>query len=165
MLFFWNCFSRFTQPLTKTAAWMSSLVAKIEYVIIISNWTHEIMAGRKKKLRYSEKTPWFPEYYIGWMGIVNCSHETKRHVNCIHTCERGKLHTHKGSDVWSCCSRGCTHDAVAARMMLWLHTSSSSSCSIHTFSFSRCSTYSTMWCLCWCRVGAARCTYWQHGMW
>ena len=36
---------------------MSYLVAKIEYVIIISNWTHEIMAGRKTKLRYSEETP------------------------------------------------------------------------------------------------------------
>ena len=36
---------------------MSSLIAEIEYVIIISDWTHEIMAGRKMKLRYSEETP------------------------------------------------------------------------------------------------------------
>ena len=51
-------------------------VAKIEYVIINSNWMHEIMAGQKKKPRYSSESPWFPEYYIGWMGISNCSHET-----------------------------------------------------------------------------------------
>ena len=31
--------------------------AKIEYVSINSNWTQEIMAGRKKKSRYSEETP------------------------------------------------------------------------------------------------------------
>jgi hypothetical protein len=36
---------------------MVSLVAKIEYVIINSNWTQEIMAGQKNKLRYSEETP------------------------------------------------------------------------------------------------------------
>ena len=41
---------------------MVSLVAKIEYVIINSNRMQEIMAGQKKKLRYSEETPWFPEY-------------------------------------------------------------------------------------------------------
>jgi hypothetical protein len=35
---------------------MISLVEKIEYVIINSNWMQEIMAGRKKKLRYSEDT-------------------------------------------------------------------------------------------------------------
>ena len=35
---------------------MISLVAKMEYVIINSNWTQEKMAGRKKKLRYSEET-------------------------------------------------------------------------------------------------------------
>ena len=34
------------------------------------------MAGQKKKLRYSEETPWFPEYYIGWIGIGNCDQET-----------------------------------------------------------------------------------------
>jgi hypothetical protein len=34
------------------------------------------MAGWKKKLRYSSESPWFPKYYIGWMGIGNCSHET-----------------------------------------------------------------------------------------
>ena len=36
---------------------MVSLVAKIEYVSINSNWTQKIMAGRKKKLRHSEETP------------------------------------------------------------------------------------------------------------
>ena len=34
------------------------------------------MAGRKKKLRYSEETLWFPEYYIGWIGSGNCDQET-----------------------------------------------------------------------------------------
>ena len=23
-----------------------------------------------------EETPWFPEYYIGWIGIGNCDQET-----------------------------------------------------------------------------------------
>ena len=55
---------------------MVSQVAKIEYVIINSNLTQEIMAGQKKKLRYSEETPWFPEYYIGWIGISNCGQKT-----------------------------------------------------------------------------------------
>jgi hypothetical protein len=32
-------------------------VAKIEYVIINSNWMHEIMAGQKKTLRYSSESP------------------------------------------------------------------------------------------------------------
>ena len=32
-------------------------VAKIEYVIINSNWTQEIMAAQNKKRRYSEETP------------------------------------------------------------------------------------------------------------
>ena len=35
---------------------MVSLVAKIEYVSINSNWTQEIMTGPKKKLGYSEET-------------------------------------------------------------------------------------------------------------
>ena len=35
------------------------------------------MAGQKKKnLRYSEETPWFPEYYIDWIGIGNCGQKT-----------------------------------------------------------------------------------------
>ena len=34
------------------------------------------MTGQKKKLRYSEETPWFSEYYIGWIGIGNCGQET-----------------------------------------------------------------------------------------
>ena len=34
---------------------MVSLAAKIEYVSINSNCTQEIMTGRKKKLKYSEK--------------------------------------------------------------------------------------------------------------
>ena len=55
---------------------MVSLVAKIRIpmssLIINSNWMQKIMDGRKKKLRYSEETPWFPKYYIGWIGIGNC---------------------------------------------------------------------------------------------
>ena len=53
---------------------MVSLVAKIEYVIINSNFMQEIMAGQKR-LRYSE-APWFPKYYIGWIGIGNCDQKT-----------------------------------------------------------------------------------------
>ena len=30
------------------------------------------MARQKKNPKYSEETPWFPEYYIGWIGIRNC---------------------------------------------------------------------------------------------
>ena len=37
------------------------------------------MAGQKKKLRYSEETPWFPEYYIGWIGIGNCGQKTSNY--------------------------------------------------------------------------------------
>jgi hypothetical protein len=62
---------------------MVSLEAKIEYVIINSNWLQEIMAwmqeimaGPEKKLRYSEETLRFKEYYIGWIRIVNCDQET-----------------------------------------------------------------------------------------
>ena len=60
---------------------MSSLVAKIEYVIIISNWTQKIMAGQKMKLRYSAESPWFPEKYIGWIMYGNRHHNT----STIHT--------------------------------------------------------------------------------
>ena len=55
---------------------MVSLIAKIEYVIINSNWLQEIMAGQKKKLRYLEETPWFPKYHIGWIGIGNSDQDT-----------------------------------------------------------------------------------------
>ena len=34
------------------------------------------MGGQKKKLRYSEETPGFHEYYIGWIGIGNCGQKT-----------------------------------------------------------------------------------------
>ena len=34
------------------------------------------MAGQKKKLRYTEESPWFPEYYIGWIWIGNCGQKT-----------------------------------------------------------------------------------------
>ena len=57
--------------LINSHTWMSLLVAKIENVIINSKWMHEIMAGQKEKPGYSEETPWFPEYYIGWIGISN----------------------------------------------------------------------------------------------
>ena len=55
---------------------MSSLVAKIEYVIIISNWTQKIMAGQKMKLRHSAESPWFSEKYIGWIMYGNRRHNT-----------------------------------------------------------------------------------------
>ena len=55
---------------------VSSLAAKIEYVIINSKWMHEIMAGQKKKFGYSSESPWFPEFYFGWIIIGNCHHET-----------------------------------------------------------------------------------------
>ena len=64
---------------------MVSLVAKIEYVIINLNWMHEIMAGQKKKLRYSEETPWFPEYF-GWIEIGNCDQETSNNYNKLVFC-------------------------------------------------------------------------------
>ena len=57
------------QPLKKTAAW-------IENVIINSKWMHEVTAGQKKKPRYLEETPWFPEYYIGWIEIGNSGQKT-----------------------------------------------------------------------------------------
>ena len=31
---------------------------------------------KKKKLRYSKETQWFPEYDIGWIGIGNCGQKT-----------------------------------------------------------------------------------------
>ena len=35
------------------------------------------MTGQKKKKpRYSSESPWFPEYYIGWIGIGNCGQKT-----------------------------------------------------------------------------------------
>ena len=61
----------FCQLLSKTAAWMSPLVAKIENVIISSKWTHWIMVGQKEKPRHLEETLWFPEYCIGWIRIGN----------------------------------------------------------------------------------------------
>ena len=47
--FFWN--RKFMKHLTKTAAFQFFSVAKIEYVIIDSNWMHEIMTGQKKKTK------------------------------------------------------------------------------------------------------------------
>ena len=43
-----------------------------------TNWMQEMMARRKQKLRYSEETLWFPDYYIGWTGIGNCDQETSK---------------------------------------------------------------------------------------
>ena len=37
------------------------------------------MTEHKKKLRYAEETPWFPEYYIGWIGIGNCGQKISNH--------------------------------------------------------------------------------------
>ena len=45
-------------------------------------WTQEMMAGQKKKLRYTEWTLKFPEYYIGWIGIGNCDQETSNIYEC-----------------------------------------------------------------------------------
>ena len=36
----------------------------------------KIMAGQKKKLRYSEEAPRFHKYYIGWIGIGTFDHKT-----------------------------------------------------------------------------------------
>ena len=60
---------------------MISLVAKIEYVSINSNWTQEIMAGRKKKLRYSEE---IPNYNITLAGLESAI-VTKRHLQVSHS--------------------------------------------------------------------------------
>ena len=51
---------------------MVSLHAKIEYVIINSNWMQETIAGQY----YSEETRRFSKYYIGWIGIGYCDQET-----------------------------------------------------------------------------------------
>ena len=40
------------------------------------NLVHKIMAGQKKKQRYSDETAWFPEYYIGWIRIGNYGQKT-----------------------------------------------------------------------------------------
>ena len=37
---------------------------------------HKIMAGQKKKLRYSKETPWLSEFYLGLIGIRNCDQKT-----------------------------------------------------------------------------------------
>ena len=67
----------------KNSCIMSLFVAKIENFNINLNWTQEIMAGQKKKPRYSEETPWFPEYYIGWIGIGNCGQKTSINFLCL----------------------------------------------------------------------------------
>ena len=75
---------------------MVSLVAKIENVIINLNWTEEIMAGPEKKLIYLEGTPWFPDYYIGWIGIGNWDQETsnvQEPSNMIQPWARGDAKT------------------------------------------------------------------------
>ena len=36
------------------------------------------MAGQKNNLRYSEETPWFPGYCIGWIGVGNCGQKTSK---------------------------------------------------------------------------------------
>ena len=49
------------------------------------------MAGQKKKLRYSEETPWFPKYYIGWIGIGNCDQETSTIYHLKKSVNRVKI--------------------------------------------------------------------------
>ena len=39
------------------------------------------MAGQKKKHKYSEETPWFPEYFIGWIRIGNCDQKTSMYYS------------------------------------------------------------------------------------
>ena len=56
LIYLFKCLLLQWLPLSKSKK-MVSLVAKIEFVIINSNWKQEIMAGQKKKLRYSEETP------------------------------------------------------------------------------------------------------------
>ena len=57
---------------------MSSLVAKIKYANINSNWMHEIIAGRKKTTKIFKRNSmaWFPEQYIGWIGFGNHGQKT-----------------------------------------------------------------------------------------
>ena len=46
------------------------------------NAMQKMMAGQKKKLRYSEETLRFPEYYIGWIGIYNNGQKTTSKYLC-----------------------------------------------------------------------------------
>ena len=41
------------------------------------------MAGQKKKLRYTEQTPWFPKYYIASIGIGNCVQKTSKYISAM----------------------------------------------------------------------------------
>ena len=50
------------------------------------------MAGWKKKSRYSEETPWFPEYYIGWIGIRKCGQKTYNKEFSVHFHGKNSLH-------------------------------------------------------------------------
>ena len=53
------------------------------------------MTGQKKKQRYSEETPWFPEYYIGWIEICNCDQKTSNEDGAK---EGTKAGTEKGTE-------------------------------------------------------------------
>jgi hypothetical protein len=58
----------------------------------------EIMAWQKKKPRYSSESPWFPEYYIGWIGIGNCGQKTSTSYYYVSKLwkEANPIITHKG---------------------------------------------------------------------
>ena len=65
-----------SQKLLQNQLHLSFSFAKIENVIISLNWMQEVMAKQKKKRRYSSEYHWFPEYYIGSIGISNCGQKT-----------------------------------------------------------------------------------------
>ena len=60
---------------------MVSLVEKIEYVIINSNWTQEIMAGQKRSQDIQKKLRDFPNITLaGWESAI----VTKTHLKHIY---------------------------------------------------------------------------------
>ena len=56
---------------------MVSLVAKIEYVIINSNWNVEIMAGQKKVETFRRNSRDFPKIILAGLELAIV---TKRHL-------------------------------------------------------------------------------------
>ena len=60
------------QPLQQqTFKWINQNFHEISHY---KNEVHEIMSGWKKKLSYLSESPWFSNYYIGWIVIGNCHH-------------------------------------------------------------------------------------------
>ena len=56
------------------------------------------MAGWKKKLRYPSESPWFLEYYIGWIVIGNRHHETSIKQDLVQV---------EKNCYWICCLCPC----------------------------------------------------------